>query len=146
MTKKTMPVELNLERTLRAPIGKVWRALTRGEEVARWFGPTDDVRIEVLEWDCREGGDYRVAMHAPDGNTYTCYGTFRDVEEPRRLTYTWSWEGQPPMDTLVAFELAEDGGVTTLNFSHTGFPADEARDRHQEGWTGSLERLSRLVG
>ena len=145
MTKEPRSSELKLERSLRAPIQKVWRALTRGEEIARWFGPSDAFRVEVLEWDCRTGGEYRVAMHDPDGNTHTCFGTFEDVDEPDRLTYTWSWEGQPPMDTLVAFELAEDGSATKLSFRHTGFPSDEARDRHEQGWTGSLERLSRLV-
>lgn len=145
MTKKPKSSELKLERSLRAPIQKVWRALTRGEEIARWFGPSDEFRIEVLEWDCRSGGEYRVVMHDPDGKAYTCFGAFRDVEEPRRLTYTWSWEGQSPMDTLVAFELAEDGSATRLSFRHTGFPSDEARDQHEQGWTGSLERLSRLI-
>jgi uncharacterized protein YndB with AHSA1/START domain len=92
-----------------------------------------------------DGGRYRVAMRDPQGSTYTCFGVFREVDAPRRLSYTCSWEGQPPMDTLVAFDLAESGGATLLRFSHTGFPAGEAAARHEEGWTGSLERLSRTV-
>jgi uncharacterized protein YndB with AHSA1/START domain len=145
MTRDTKSTDLTLERTLHAPIRNVWKALTHGEEIARWFGPSDEFTIEVLEWDCRVGGGYRVAMHAPDGNTHTCFGVFRTVEEPRRLSYTWSWEGAPPMDTLVAFELEEDGTDTRLRLSHGGFPSHEVRDQHEMGWTGSLERLSRRV-
>ncbi len=145
MTKETTANELNLEQTLEAPIRRVWKALTSGEEIALWYGPSDAFRIEVLEWDCRVGGGYRVAMHDPAGSTHTCFGLFRTVDPPRRLAYTWSWEGQPAMDSLVAFDLTEDGSVTKLRFSHAGFPSDEVRDQHETGWTGSLERLSRLL-
>ena len=137
--------ELKLERSLHAPIATVWRALTTATEIARWFGPSDDFRLEVLAWDCRPGGGYRVAMHDPTGNTYTCVGQFREVDEPHRLSYTWSWEGQPPMDTLVAYDLTEAGETTQLRFSHTGFPAEEARAQHEQGWTGSMARLQRTV-
>lgn len=145
MAHGTDVFELEFERDLRASRLKVWEALTRGEEITRWFGPSDDFRIEVLEWDCRPAGSYRVAMHAPDGSTYTCFGTFREVDAPKRLSYTWSWEGQPPMDTLVAFELAGDGDSTKLRFSHTGFSSAEAREQHRMGWTGSLDRLARSI-
>lgn len=145
MIQGTDVFQLEFEHDLRAPRPQVWEALTRGEEIARWYGPSDDFRIDVLEWDCRPGGNYRVAMHAPDGSTHTCYGAFREVDAPRRLSYTWSWEGQPPMDTLVVFELGEDGNTTKLRFSHTGFSSAEARERHGTGWTGSLGRLARLV-
>lgn len=145
MTEQTKAHELRLERSLEAPAQKVWQALTRGEEIARWYGPSDAFTIEVLEWDCRVGGSYRVAMRDPTGLTHTCFGEFREIEPPRRLTYTWSWEGQPPMDTLVSFELTENRGNTTLHFSHTGFPSPEARDQHEMGWTGSLERLTRQL-
>ncbi|HUP20111.1 MAG TPA: SRPBCC domain-containing protein [Gemmatimonadota bacterium] len=146
MTNETKTAtELKLERSLSAPIADVWSALTRGEEIARWFGPSDAFRIDVLEWDCRVGGGYRVAMHAPDGNIHTCHGTFREIEEPRRLAYSWSWEGQQPMDTLVVFQLTGKGNETRLRFSHTGFPSEEARDQHETGWSGSLERLARIV-
>ncbi|MQA89202.1 MAG: SRPBCC domain-containing protein [Gemmatimonas sp.] len=145
MSEAMNVLELELERSLRAPRQRVWQALTQGEEIGRWYGPSDDFRVDVVEWDCRPGGSYRVAMHAPDGNTHTCFGTFREVEAPRRLSYTWSWEGQPPMDTLVTFELAEDGEMTKLRFSHTGFPSVESREHHKTGWTGNLDRLARLV-
>ena len=145
MTQEMPSHHLRLAKTLRVPIQKVWQALTRREEIASWFGPSDAFRIEVLEWDCRIGGAYRIAMHDPEGTTHTCFGEFRDIDDPHRLAYTWSWEGAPPMDTLVVFELAEEGTNTSLRFSHSGFPSDEVRDQHEMGWTGSLERLSRAV-
>jgi uncharacterized protein YndB with AHSA1/START domain len=49
------------------------------------------------------------------------------------------------MDTLVTFDLSADGESTRLLLTHEGFPADEARDHHNQGWTGSLERLARVA-
>jgi uncharacterized protein YndB with AHSA1/START domain len=141
----TTGYELKLDRTLNAPVERVWKALTEGAQIARWYGPSDDFRIEVMEWDCRVGGDYRVAMHHKEGQTHTCFGTFKTLLPNERIAYSWAWEGQPPMDTLVTFELAAEGDRTHLSFTHAGFPAEEAREQHRMGWTGSLERLQGAV-
>lgn len=137
--------ELKLERTLHAPVDRVWAALTEADQITQWYGPGDEFRIEVLEWDCRVGGKYRVAMHHKDGQVHTCFGVFEALEPNQRIAYSWSWEGQPPMDTLVTFALSVDGDRTRLDFTHSGFPAEEAREQHRMGWNGSLERLASVV-
>jgi uncharacterized protein YndB with AHSA1/START domain len=137
--------ELKLEKTLNAPVAKVWKALTEGVQIPAWYGPMDEFRVEVHQWDCKPGGKYRVAMHAPDGNVYTCIGEFKEIKPTQRLSYTWSWEGQDPMDTLVTFELKPQGQQTALKFLHTGFPSEQERDNHNQGWSGSLERLAKTV-
>jgi len=145
MTPKTKAYELEMERTLQAPIAKVWDALTDRELVGRWYGPTEDFRTEVLEWDFRVGGKYRIAMHAPDGNTHTCYGVFSEITPMKRVSYTWSWEDQDPMDSLVTFELSEKGGQTHLQFRHSGLPTEDSRVHHEKGWIGLVGRLEQLV-
>ncbi|MEX2530017.1 MAG: SRPBCC domain-containing protein [Gemmatimonadota bacterium] len=144
-TQQSDTHDLRMERRLEAPVERVWEALTARDWIPRWYGPGNDFEIEVLEWECRVGGGYRVAMHAGE-ETHTCYGTFRTVEPRRRVAYTWAWEGQPPMDTLVTFQIQPDGDSTQLIFTHEGFPAEEAREQHQQGWTGSLEQLAAAVG
>ena len=145
MTRATETYDLTLEHVLAAPVAQVWKALTDGEQIPKWYGASDDFKVDVLQWNCRAGGTYRVAMHAPDGKTHTCHGTFNEVAAQQRLSYSWSGEGAPPMDTLVVFELAREGERTRLKFRHTGFPSEEARANHEQGWTGSLERLARHV-
>jgi uncharacterized protein YndB with AHSA1/START domain len=137
--------ELKIERTLDAPVSRVWAALTEAERIPRWYAPGDEFTIEVHEWDCRVGGSYRVAMHHEQGQGYTCFGTFKEVEPEKRVSYTWAWEGQPPMDTLVTFALTSEGARTHLSFQHTGFPTEEARENHRKGWTGSLSRLPEVL-
>jgi uncharacterized protein YndB with AHSA1/START domain len=145
MTPKTKAYELEMERTLKAPVTKVWDALTKGEAVGRWYGPTDEFQTEVLEWDLRVGGKYRITMHAPDGNAHTCHGIFREIAPMKKVSYTWSWEGQDPMESLVAFEISEEGGQTLLQFSHTGLPTEDSREHHQQGWMGCIGRLEKLL-
>jgi uncharacterized protein YndB with AHSA1/START domain len=138
--------DLKMARTLDAPVDRVWTALTDADQIARWYGPGEAFRVEVLEWDCRIGGKYRVAMHQEDGPTHTCFGVFQALERNQRIAYTWAWEGQPPIDTVVTFTLTPDGEGTRLEFAHTGFPAEDVREQHRMGWTGSMERLATLVG
>jgi uncharacterized protein YndB with AHSA1/START domain len=137
--------ELKLEKTLNAPVAKVWKALTEGVQIPAWYGPMDEFRVEVHQWDCKPGGKYRVAMHAPDGNVYTCIGEFKEIKPTQRLSYTWSWEGQDPMDSLVVFTIAPKGGETVLRLSHTGLPSAESKEQHDQGWVGCLAQLEARV-
>lgn len=136
---------LNMNRTLNASVETVFRALTSRDSIARWFGPSDEFAIDVHEWDCREGGRYRVGMRSPDGENHVAVGEFVSIVPNEKVAYTWTWEGQPPLDTLVTLNVKPAGDRTELSFKHEGFPADEVRDQHQQGWTGSLSRLAKEV-
>jgi hypothetical protein len=41
----------------------------------------------------------------------------------------------------VTIALKRDGDATILTLTHEQFFDDAARDRHQSGWTGSLNKL-----
>lgn len=139
-------VALNMERDLDASVETVFTALTSKEAVGGWFGPSDDFEVTVHEWDCREGGRYRVEFNTPAGETHIVIGEFESIVPNRLVSYTWSWEGQPPLDTLVSFHLERKGeGRTHLSFTHEGFPSDDVRGHHEQGWMGSLARLEREV-
>ena len=84
-------------------------------------------------------------MQARDGTRHVVGGTYRDVQRPDRLVYTWAWQGESsPMagvETLVEIRLAERDGGTELTLRHSGFPAGAARDGHTQGWQSTLNRL-----
>lgn len=137
---------LKLERTFDAPVEKVFAALTTAEAIAHWFGPSSDYSVEVHTWEARPGGRYRISLTHTEGNVHTAIGEITELVENRLLAYTWSWEEQPPMDTLVTFRLSEVGGKTRLEFTHEGFAEEELRAKHEEGWTGALDRLAGVTG
>jgi len=115
-------IELNMVRELAAPPDLVYRAWTRPEMAARWWGPKGFV-TEKLEMDVRVGGGYRHTMRSPEGTRHTKRGVYREVG-PDRLVLTYAWEdeaGAPKhwMLVTVTFEAAGngtidiDGGLTT---------------------------------
>ena len=72
-------------------------------------------------------------------------GEFREVEAPRRLVFTWGWEGNSdlaPGSTTVEITLTPVGGGTLLRLKHSGFANAAQRDSHREGWTRYAGKLS----
>ena len=95
------------------------------------------------ELDARPGGRYRITV-----NQYVASGEYREVDPPRRLVFSWGWEGHPtvpPGSTMVEITLTPEHGGTVLRLRHLGLPDRESRDQHLEGWTGYGSQLAKLV-
>lgn len=134
---------LQLTRTFAAPRAEVFRAWTEPAALTRWFGPPG-YATRSAEVDLRVGGRYRFAMRElPDGGLFYLSGTYGEVRPPEKLIYTWNWEGQPELgETLVTVTFRDLGRSTEVVVTHERFPAAEVRDKHREGWSGSLDRLA----
>lgn len=131
-------VEKTLE--LRAPVDRVWRAISDPAELARWF--PDEARFRAAPgfegafvW--REHGSFAVRVDA--------------AEPPTRLVWSWVHEvgvpfAQGGVATTVAWTLTPrpDGG-TTLHLRESGFPSDRRRDENDGGWDAELAELVALV-
>ena len=142
---QTAPVTLRLRRTFAAPREKVFQAWTQPEQLKRWKAP-GDFTTPVAEVDLRVGGKYRIHMQAPDSTLHKLIGTYRVVDPPRKLVYTWFWENDPTaVETLVTVEFHDRGGQTEIVLTHELFPNDEVRGRHEMGWTGTLDKLAKIL-
>lgn len=139
------PNALHLLRTLSASLERLFEAWTTREHMERWTHPDPSAGVEV-EVDLRVGGHYSIRLEVEGGHVTAC-GTYREVDPPRRLVYTWGWQEPHPMkaETLVTVEFVPADGGTEVRLSHEGFPTPGDRDGHDEGWTICLERLSNLV-
>jgi len=96
------------------------------------------------ELDARPGGQYQIRV-GPDN---VASGQYQVVEPPRRIVFTWGWEGSatvPPGSTTVEVLLTEDGEDTILELRHRGLPDEESRRSHREGWGDYLVRLNALL-
>ena len=51
----------------------------------------------------------------------------------------------PTPAEIDIFEFAERGGQTELVLTHERFASAEARDAHDKGWVGCLDRLGKYV-
>lgn len=136
-------VSLTLTRTLKAPVAKVFRAWTGGSALRRWFGPSDAMTVVVADVDLKVGGRYRIVMQEADGTQHCVGGVYRVIEPDARLVFTWAWETTPERESLVTVTLAPVEGGTRLTLTHAQFADEAARDRHEHGWGGTLDRLGR---
>ena len=142
------PTSLRITRTFAAPREKVFQAWTDPQALAKWFAPSADFQTRIPKFELRVGGAYRIEMQLGDKNNIVV-GTYREIRPPQRLVFTWKWEtastGGDAGDTLVTLEFAERGGQTDLVLIHERFASAEARDAHDKGWVGCLDRLGKYV-
>lgn len=136
---------------LKAPVSRVWRALTDHEEFGAWF----QVKID---------GPFEPGRESCGHITYPGYEHLQwraRIEEmvPERLfSFTWhpyavdpnaDYSGEPP--TLVEFRLEPHGQGTRLTVTESGFdriPAhrrEEAFRMNEGGWTAQMENIRRHV-
>jgi len=135
---------LTLSRVFSAPPGRVFRAWTEPELLKKWFGP-ETLTVPEAEVDLRVGGAWRIAMQDPEGKVYRVSGTYREIEPPRRLAFTWRFEHDPGEPTLVVIDFNAHGDGTELVMTHERFPNIEERDHHAQGWVSTFNDLARFL-
>ena len=118
-------LQVVFRRHYRAPVEKVWAALTTPERLADWFAQADvDLRVGGtirLNWNNRGGTDMRITVCDP----------------PRAFAWVWKMSGR---DTLVRFDLSPDAGGCLLTLTHSGVPL--SGDGVRAGWHAHLEGLT----
>jgi uncharacterized protein YndB with AHSA1/START domain len=135
---------LRISRVVQADRRAVWDAWTKPEHMKKWSCPAPGGAQEVVS-DFRVGGSFTLSM-VVDGNAHTAFGTYREIDEPRRLVYTWDWreEDHRVGETLVTVEFAELDGATEITLVHEGFAHVEQRDGHEEGWGACMAHFAAL--
>lgn len=134
---------LTIKRRLKAPPAKVFAAWTDPEKVMRWMGPAGYAGHRA-ESDARVGGRFRWMMQSPDGEISDVGGVYREVVANEKLVFTWAWKSTPERESVVTVLLKPDGDGTLLTLTHEQFFDQEARDGHENGWNGSLDKLEKL--
>lgn len=141
-------VELRIERFLPFPRELVFEAWTQAEHLLQWMGPTFGINLSFIELDVQANGCYRFGFEDSDCQTESevsyVHGEYLSIEPPRHLAFTWVWEHPVPDSgetTHVTVDLTEVDGGTQLRLIHTGFPHMESRQRHNQGWNGTIEKL-----
>ena len=137
---------LTLKRRLNAAPAKVYAAWTDPEKIARWFGPAQVVAGSVrADIDARIGGRYRVSFKMQDGEHHEVAGVYREMVPNQRLAFSWAWHSTPERESLVTVSLKPDGDGTLLTLHHEQLFDFAARDGHEGGWIGTLDKLEKYL-
>lgn len=132
---------------LKAPVSRVWRALTDYHEFGAWF------RVELTA--PFAPGKEAVGQITHPGYEHVTWRAVVQRMEPERLfSFTWHpYAIEPGVDysaepqTLIEFRLEPGGEGTVLTLTESGFesiPADrraEAFRMNDNGWTQQMENI-----
>jgi uncharacterized protein YndB with AHSA1/START domain len=138
---------LRIERTFAAPAQRVFDAFTSEEVMRRWWHPEPDWDTPEASVDLRVGGRVRVVMRDPHNDIrYGGGGEYVEVDPPRRLVFTWTWDDdREQVQQLIGLDFEEFDGVTTVRFTHGNLWDEEAITSHEEGWNSAFDNLARTV-
>ncbi len=140
-----MTYDLHVERIINAPSEAVFAARTSiatEREMTRRADPTADVRGEVLV------GRARVAEWGPEDARCRVTQTFLEITE-QKIVYAEVLEvpPSPVYTTTITETITPHGdGQTLFRFDVEGFPTEEERDLHREGYGIVLDRLVAYLG
>ena len=132
-----------IERTLNAPVTRVWKALTDVDQMREWFLPCwRQDQWSGPKFKPQVGFEFEFFAER-DGASYHHLCQVTEVIPERKIAYSWRYKGEPG-DSLVTFELSPAGEKTKLRLTHEGletFPHKPAyaRENFETGWT-------RLIG
>ena len=142
MTTTTKSIEpLIVERTLNAPVARVWQALTDVNQMRDWYFDLKEFKPEIgFEFDF-------IVEH--EGMKYHHLCKVTEVMPQRKIAYTWRYQGEEG-NSLVTFELFADENKTRLRLTHEGletFPKTPAyaRKNFEAGWTSITSELQKFV-
>lgn len=123
-----------------APPERVFEALTTPAQLAIWWGSAETYRTHDWHCDLRAGGAWGcLATSVDETNKSTVGGTYRVVDPPRALEFTWKPSWDPGPETVVRYELTPSNGGTRVKVLHSGFgDRVESCKNHEAGWNRVL--------
>jgi uncharacterized protein YndB with AHSA1/START domain len=142
-------IEKSIE--IKAPVSRVWRAVTDYKEFGAWF------RVD-LEGPFEVGEEARGKITWPGYEHVTWRATVQSIDPEQYFAFTWHpYAIDPAIDytretpTLVEFHLEKAGAGTLLKVTESGFSdlPDERRKeafmRNEGGWTQQMKNIEDYV-
>jgi uncharacterized protein YndB with AHSA1/START domain len=130
---------LTTERTIAAPIERVFDAWLDPATLARFMIPGPGMTVPEAKTDPRVGGRFDLIMQAGD-DKLPHGGIYKEITRHSRLVFTWESPFSVAGSTVtLTFSPVKNGTHVTLN--HVKFPSEESRDNHLGGWAAILAVL-----
>lgn len=134
---------LRLTHFFAGPPALVWAVWTRPELIRSWFGSSHGFRAHDIKVDLRPGGTWSL-RNVRGAETEHVGGSYHEVEEHRRLVYSYHFEGTD-FFSVISVDLTAEGDGTRLQFLQTGFPDAQARVEHAKGWPHAIRVMGEAL-
>ena len=131
--------DLTVRRKIAAPAERLFDAWLDTESLGRGCARAQSARPGPRT--TRVGGEFRIVM-VHDETDVVHRGTYREIDRPLRLVFTWSSPQTQYRDSVVTvtFEPTAEGS-TLVTIHQAGLPDEQSQADHTEGWTEILAEL-----
>ncbi len=137
---------VRLQRVLRAPAERVYRAFLDPDALAKWL-PPHGFTAKVHHLDAKVGGSYRMSFtNFSNGQSHSFGGSYLELVPGERIVHTDVFDDPNlpgEMRVTVTFKAVFCG--TELNVVQEGIPAVIPAEACYLGWQESLTLLTQLV-
>ncbi len=132
-----MDLSFTVEQVMKTSPEVLFRAWT--EQIDRWFAAPGSVSMKA-----QVNSVYYFETQF-EGKRHPHYGRFLKLQPGRLIELTWMTEATKGADTIVTVELVRHRGGTKVQLTHTGFPDEESKDRHEQAWPKVLAHLDQQM-
>jgi len=114
----------------------VWNAITRKDEMRKWY-------FDLVEFKAEQGFQFQFSGGPSPERQYLHLCEVLEVLISQRLSYSWRYDGYPGSSTVI-FDLIEKGDKTLVRLTHQGletFPVenpDFAKSNFEIGWNSII--------
>jgi uncharacterized protein YndB with AHSA1/START domain len=147
--KTIAPDTFQLERTLKAPIDRVWSYFVDADKRSRWFTGGDTLNAKDQNF-CILFAHRHITNEKPperwaqmESGEFSMNGRVLAFDPPRLLAITWG-DGDDPVSE-VRFEFTAKGDETLLVLTHTKIAAHKSLLDFAGGWTAHVHTLSEIL-
>ena len=135
---------VTVRREISAPAERLFDAWLDAHSLGSWLRPSG-IRNTRAETDPRVGGTFRIVM-VDDESSIEHTGTYREIDRPRRLVFTWSSPATRFRDSIVTVTFQPSSSSSTVVEIHqVGLPDEEAQASHHAGWSDALRELGGTI-
>ena len=143
--------EITILKTFRAPIDRVYAALTDSSQISSWWGP-DGYSAPKVESDPHSGGELTILMCGPEDFREEIHAKYVEVSAPSYIeveSEVFDGKGNLLIQSRHKFTLKDLGNVTEVIFNATA--TVYGPNRHiplagmYPGWNQSLQKLDDLI-
>jgi uncharacterized protein YndB with AHSA1/START domain len=141
----TKPTEriLVINRIFDAPRELVFKMWTQPEHVMHWWAPYG-FTMSSFQAETAPGGKWRASMRHKDGSEIWHEGSYIEVAEPERLSFTHHWiqdDGSLGYQTIVTVDFVAAEGKTEMTMRQSVFETASECNEHAEGWSECFDIL-----
>lgn len=131
------------EINIKAPVSKVWDALTNPATIKQYFFGTD------THTDWKVGNPIRFTGEW-EGKTYEDKGTVLAFEENKKVQYSyWSsmsgLEDKPENYMIITYELSGEDDNTDLVLTQENVKDEKTKEHSEQNWNHVLGEMKKLV-